>query len=224
MPATARRAAPARTPPPPVPTSTPVALGDPAPSLAVPARRPGHGAPERPGAAYPAPVPAEPLILTLALDPDAQDRFDRLRREHFPAARNHLRAHVTLFHQLPGEELGAVDAELGRTAAGRAPAEVEVTGVRFLGRGVAYALRSPAVDDLRAGLAAAWQPWLTPQDRQRPALHVTVQNKVAPERARALHAQLSAAFAPGVVQARRLDLWRYLGGPWEHLTSHPFPG
>lgn len=165
-----------------------------------------------------------PLILTLALDPQAQERFDRLRREHFPPERNHLGAHVTLFNHLPGAQDTAIRAELRRVAATCAPADVAVTGVRSLGRGVAFALRSAEVDAVRARLAAAWSPWLTPQDRGRRALHVTVSNKVSPDRARALDARLSAGFVPEVVRAPGLNLWRYLGGPWEHLASYPFTG
>jgi hypothetical protein len=99
---------------------------------------------------------------------------------------------------------------------------VAVTGVRFLGRGVAYELSSPELDELRGSLGLNWAPWLTPQDRQRHRPHVTVQNKVAPEVARALHARLSAAFEPERVTARGLGLWRYRGGPWEPLAELPF--
>jgi hypothetical protein len=94
--------------------------------------------------------------------------------------------------------------------------------VRFLGRGVAYTLASTGLTELRRDLAVAWEPWLTPQDRQRHAPHVTVQNKVDPAVARALHARLSAAFEPGTVAARGLGLWRYLGGPWEPVARYPF--
>jgi hypothetical protein len=97
-----------------------------------------------------------------------------------------------------------------------------VTGVRFLGRGVAYELSAPDLDELRGSLSRTWAPWLTPQDRQWHRPHVTVQNKVAPEVARALHARLSAAFEPERVTARGLGLWRYLGGPWEPLAELPF--
>ena len=45
---------------------------------------------------------SEPLVVTLLLEPSAQERFDRVRAAHFPAERNHLAAHVTLFHALPG--------------------------------------------------------------------------------------------------------------------------
>lgn len=163
----------------------------------------------------------QPLILTAALAPAVQDRFDRLRREHFPPERNHLAAHLTLFHQLPGEQLDAVAAAVAE-AVRRPPPLVEVTGVRFLGRGVAYALRSAELDAVRTGLAERWWPWLGAQDRARHAPHVTVQNKVAPQRARELHARLAAAFVPEAVPVVGLDLWRYLGGPWESLGRHAF--
>ena len=100
--------------------------------------------------------------------------------------------------------------------------EVEVARVRSLGRGVAYDLRSADLVAQRAGLARRWQAWLTDQDARPHAAHVTVQNKVTPERARALLHELQAAFAPYVVRATGLGLWRYLGGPWEPLSSYRF--
>ena len=163
----------------------------------------------------------EPLIVTLLLEEAAQQRFDRLREQHFPPERNFLAAHVTLFHALPGEQLDAVRADLAE-AAGRPAFDVAVTGVRFLGRGVAYSLASSEVAALRAGLVSYWEPWLTPQDRQKHAPHVTVQNKVQPAVARALHERLLAEFVPYDVGARGLGLWRYLGGPWEPLGEFAF--
>jgi 2'-5' RNA ligase len=162
-----------------------------------------------------------PLVITLLLAEAAQERFDRLRAAHFPPERNHLAAHVTLFHALPGEREDAVAADLA-AAAGRPAFDVAVTGVRLLGRGVAYTLESAELAALRDRLAAAWAPWLTPQDRQRHAPHVTVQNKVEPAVARALHARLQAAFTPERVPATGLGLWRYLGGPWERVAGYPF--
>ncbi|WP_029431636.1 2'-5' RNA ligase family protein [Blastococcus sp. URHD0036] len=163
----------------------------------------------------------EPLVVTLLLGAEAQQRFDRLRATHFPPERNHLAAHVTLFHALPGAERARVDADLA-AAAGRPAFGVAVTGVRSLGRGVAYTLASPELAQLRAGLADRWAPWLTPQDRQKHAPHVTVQNKVDPATSSALHAELAAGFVPETVPARGLGLWRYLGGPWEPLAEHLF--
>ncbi len=163
---------------------------------------------------------SQPLVVTLLLDDDAQRRFDRLRAEHYPVERNHLAAHVTLFHALPGDRLDAVRADLA-AASDRPAFDVAVSGLQFLGRGVAYQLDSPGLTDLRARLASAWAPWLTRQDRQRHRPHVTVQNKVAPEVARALHDRLRAEFTPWSARARGLGLWRYLGGPWEPVAEDP---
>ena len=58
----------------------------------------------------------DPLVVTLLLDEVAQERFDALRRAHFPADRNHLQAHVTLFHALPGEHEERVRADLAQAA------------------------------------------------------------------------------------------------------------
>ncbi|WP_036337531.1 2'-5' RNA ligase family protein [Modestobacter caceresii] len=162
-----------------------------------------------------------PLIVTLLLDDAAQQRFDRLRAAHFPPERNHVQAHVTLFHALPGEHRAAIGRELAVVAA-RPAFDVAVTGVRFLGRGVALDLASSELTALRKGLADAFDPWLTRQDRQWSRPHVTVQNKVAPEAARALHAELTASFVPETVTARGLGLWRYLGGPWAAEAEFPF--
>jgi 2'-5' RNA ligase len=162
-----------------------------------------------------------PLVLTLQLDEASQARFDALRRAHFPPERNHLQAHVTLFHALPGEREPQVRADLHESAQ-RPAYDVDVVRVRSLGRGVAYDLRSSQLAAQRADLARRWAPWLTPQDARPHAAHVTVQNKVTPERARALLRELEASFVPGAVRATGLSLWRYLGGPWEPLGTYRF--
>ncbi len=154
-----------------------------------------------------------PLVVTLLLGEEAQRRFGDLRAAHFPVERNHLGAHVTLFHALPGEHLPEVARALAE-AADRPAFPVTVSGVRMLGRGVAFDLASAELTGLRDGLAAAFDPWLTRQDRQWSRPHVTVQNKVDPRVARALHAELSASFVPDDVPALGLGLWHYLGGPW----------
>ena len=162
-----------------------------------------------------------PLIVTLTVDDAAQAEFDALRGEHFPAERNSLAAHVTLFHALPGGRVNDVDRSVADTA--RRPAfEVGVTGVRLLGRGVAFELRSPGLDAVHARLRSQWHRSLTRQDKQPLRAHVTVQNKVSPDAARALHSELAAGLTPYVVSATGLALWRYRGGPWEPVSRHPF--
>lgn len=167
---------------------------------------------------------AEPLILTLALHDEDQARFDRLRQLHFPPERNFIPAHVTLFHHLPGEEMATVQAELEGRAAAQAPFGVAVTGLRFLGRGVAYELQSPELSAFRRALAGRWAQWLTAQDQQGFRPHVTIQNKATPEAARALRDAMQAGFAPFSVRATGVLLWRYLGGPWQEASRHPFAG
>ena len=168
------------------------------------------------------PPDPSPLILTLAFHVDDQARFERLRQAHFPPERNLIPAHATLFHHLPGAELDAAQALLGLACGSTDALRVDVTGLRSLGRGVAYVLQSAALATLRASLARAWHDVLTPQDRQGWRPHVTIQNKVAPAEAATLLASMQAAFSPFQVRAEGVDLWRYLGGPWQHLVRVPF--
>lgn len=166
-----------------------------------------------------------PLIVTLRLPADAFAYFDGLRRRHFPPERNHLSAHVTLFHALPGDDEPRIRALLAERAGVLPAPQVAVEAVRFTGRGVAYALASRPLEALRKALAAEWSGALTAQDAQGWRPHVTVQNKVEPREARALHAALAAEFAPFRFEATGLALWRYLGGPWQALAEFPFaPG
>jgi 2'-5' RNA ligase len=142
-----------------------------------------------------------PLIVTLALDSESQTRFEAERRAYFPPHLNRIPAHVSLFHALPGEEQAAVRSLLEETAARMSPFPVRVDALMPLGRGVAYRLRSDALQTLHAELRRAWLPWLTPQDRQGFRPHVVVQNKVS---------------------AAGLLLWHYEGGPWTSAGSFDF--
>lgn len=169
-------------------------------------------------------APPAPLIVTVTLDPASQAMFDRLRKQYFPPSRNVLAAHVTLFHHLPGDRRDEVAAHLAFVCQQCPPSPMHVTGLRFLGRGAAFALAMPTVSALRRDLAARWAKWLTPQDRQAWKPHVTVQNKADPATARACFAQLQDGFVPFSGQVTGLHLWAYQGGPWEHLVQERFTG
>ncbi len=168
-----------------------------------------------------APPRPEPLILTAMLDPASQNCFEQQRQRHFPRHLNIVPAHVTLFHHLPGLEQAAVERLVADRCRRQMPAPFTTTGLRFLGGGTAYLLDMPAAAQLRQELAAAWWPWLTAQDRQSWKPHVTVQNKVPADRARQVHAQLLADFAPQNGLVNGLCLWRYMGH-WELLGRHLF--
>lgn len=158
------------------------------------------------------------------MDERSQEHFDRLRELYFPRERNYLAAHLTLFHKLPGEHRAEISADLQELCQLQTPFTLKATGLRSLGRGVAYELASPELVALRRILVERWSPWLGAQDRQGFKAHVTVQNKVSPEMARTLHAQLQAGFSPFEVGGTGLSLWRYLDGPWEPVDTYLFTG
>ncbi|MBG8551996.1 2'-5' RNA ligase family protein [Hymenobacter guriensis] len=169
-------------------------------------------------------LPEAPLILTLTLDATSQAYFDELRRQHFPPARNFLAAHLTLFHHLSGNALPQLTNQLTDVAQSTAPLPLAVTGLQFLGQGVAFRLENEELRTLHRRLQQVWQETLTPQDRQPLRPHVTVQNKVAPAEARTLHEQLSAGFTPFGTTGTGLHLWAYRNGPWESLAEFVFTG
>ena len=165
-----------------------------------------------------------PIILTLQLDEASQARFQAERERWFVPRLDRVPAHLTLFHKLPGEEREAVLERLGRACAARAPFALPVAEVIGLGRGVAYRCRSAELDAFRADLAARFDAWLTQQDRQGFRAHVTVQNKVTCDTARACQAVIEAEFAPWEARAEGVQLWSYEGGPWGTLGAVGFGG
>ena len=170
------------------------------------------------------PDSSAPLILTLTLDGAAQTYFNALRRQHFPARINYLAAHLTLFHHLPGAEEAAVRARLHELCRAQVPLPLAVTGLRSLGRGVAFTLENNELRALHRTLQAAFGSWFTPQDQQPLQPHVTIQNKVEPAEARQLLTDLQADFAPFGAVGTGLQLWAYRQGPWESLAVFPFGG
>lgn len=170
----------------------------------------------------PAPIPA-PIIVTATMGAADFAWADGLRRAHFPPERNFLKAHITLFHHLPPARLPELARRLAEECRAGAP-QARLAGVRFLGRGVAFDVESPGLLAIRERIADAFATDLIPQDRQRPRLHITVQNKVEPAAARALHAGLSAVFVPRPLAIAGLAAWHYRGGPWEAAGSWQFRG
>ncbi|KIQ67830.1 2'-5' RNA ligase family protein [Wenxinia marina] len=98
-----------------------------------------------------------PLILTLALDRATFARFDAERRALFPDRRYRLPAHLTLFHALPGDDLVPIGQALLEVAARTPPLPLRFAELMDLRPGVAYRVRSEALDRLRADLAVRWQ-------------------------------------------------------------------
>jgi hypothetical protein len=165
-----------------------------------------------------------PLILTLKLEQVAFERFDALRQAHFPSERNVIPAHLTLFHALPGDQEISIQQTLHSLCATAPILSPHFPALRFLGRGVAVEVDAPELIVLRKTLAAAWGGWLSAQDRQGYRPHITIQNKVPPDQARQLYAQLGTDWQPFQAAGKGLLLWRYLGGPWELAGEYRFEG
>jgi 2'-5' RNA ligase len=159
-------------------------------------------------------------VLTLALDDEAQHRFESLRQRHFPPARNRIPAHLTLFHTLPESEVTVT--VLREICNSQTAFPLEMAAPRFIGRGVAYFFASPPAVALHRSLSTAFAEHLSAQDRQGFRPHVVVQNKTTSNVAKATLALLLTDFEPFPVRAVGLDLWRYLDGPWQHLQRFPF--
>ena len=163
-----------------------------------------------------------PIIVTALFGAADQAWFDAQRRLHFPPDRNHLAAHLTMFHHLPPTMADEIKQRLtGETRGVRVP-QARLSGLISLGRGVAYRIESTGLEEIRLRLAAAFAGVLTPQDQAGWRPHVTVQNKVAPAEARALLADLQADFLPRPLAIAGLASWWYRGGPWEPLSRHMF--
>src|SRR3546814_6874783 len=76
--------------------------------------------------------------------------FDALRTAHFPPERNHLAAHITLFHQLPPSCLDELDRLFRRIAADTPPPTAMLREVYSLGQGVAFRIESPDLLAIRS--------------------------------------------------------------------------
>ena len=179
------------------------------------------------GPGIPPPVPAAgavPIIVTATMGAADQRYFDALRAEHFPPDRNRLRAHITLFHQLPPSCFDELDRLIRRVAADNPSPAARLRAVYSLGTGTAFRIDSPDLIALREQIADHFTGALTAQDRGVPRLHITVQNKVAPAEARALLTRLARDFHPRALSIIGLAIHLYRGGPWETLSSRNFRG
>jgi hypothetical protein len=163
------------------------------------------------------------LIVTAALGAADLAWLDRLRRAHYPAERNRLPAHLTMFHALPPSAEAEARSRLSKAAQSRPP-RATIDGLMDLGGGVAFRVVSPELDAIREGMARELHGLLSAQDAGGWRPHVTIQNKVAPKVARALLAALDQEFRPRPLAIHGLGLHRYLGGPWEDLAVYPLRG
>ena len=164
----------------------------------------------------------QPFILTLTLDDALAQTLNRLREAHFPKGRNFLAAHVTLFHALPSDQESRLRRDLNESCTQTPKFSITLPELKSWGKGVFVRLEAPPLLALRKDLVQRWQELLTPQDRQGYRPHVTIQNKVPKDEAKALFETLSSTWQPLTGTALGLNLWRYAGGPWELTDTFTF--
>ena len=99
-----------------------------------------------------------------------------------------------------------------------------IDGLMSLGYGVAYRVRSDALEEARGNLAEAFAAVLIPQDQARWRPHVTIQNKAKPMIAKALLTTLEAEFHSRPLIIAGLAAWHYRGGPWSPIAAYRFDG
>jgi len=171
---------------------------------------------------------SRPFILTAALPQDIQGWAEGLRRAHYPAERNHLHAHVTMFHSFAPSLLDELKDFIPQLAREFAPPRAEISGIMDLGTGTAIALQSEELLTLRALIAEHFHGALTAQDLHEPRPHVTIQNKVTKREARALQAALAPELAPYIARGAfafpALELHLYEDGPWQLVKRASFRG
>ena len=165
-----------------------------------------------------------PIIITVEMGKADQAWANGLRRAHFPAERNFVDAHITLFHHLPPSHLPEIKSRLAALV-GDYPAPVAwLSDVLLMGKAVAFRVDSPELSAMRAELAETFRGLLIPQDQATPKFHITVQNKVEAKEAKALQAQLASAFRPRPLAISGLSAHYYRGGPWEQIGRWSFRG
>jgi hypothetical protein len=163
------------------------------------------------------------LIVTAEIAPRDFAWLEQLRRAHYPAERNRVPAHLTMFHALPPSAEAEVRSSLARFASEPAP-RASIEGLMDLRSGVAFRIVSPDLDSIRAELAVDFHGLLGAQDSGGWRPHVTIQNKAVPKEARALLAVLRRDFQPRSLAISGLGLHRYMDGPWERLAIYAFRG
>jgi 2'-5' RNA ligase superfamily len=165
-----------------------------------------------------------PFIVTAELPGDVFAWANSLRTAHFPSERNHLKAHVTLFHSFAPSLRAELPRELARLAREFAPPICRTNGPMDLGGGTAIALHSPAMLAVREEIAETFYTMLTAQDRGGKKLHITVQNKVERAAAKSLQAELSGQLDTREFSFTGLGLHLYLGPQWEEVGVWKFRG
>lgn len=173
-------------------------------------------------------VPNDPasaqFIVTGELPVDIFSWANGLRTEHFPPERNHLKAHVTLFHSFAPSLRDELPRFLAQVAGEFAAPDAEIAGLMDLGSGTALSIHSEEMLTVRQVIADHFRDMLTQQDQGGKRLHITIQNKVDRMAALALQTDLGARLVLRQFDFTGLGLHLYRGPHWEPVGTWKFRG
>jgi len=161
-----------------------------------------------------------PFILTVAVDENAFQFFNALRKIYFPAEQNHVEAHLTLFHLLPNET-SIIDA-VNTVSRQYKTLSLQIKEPLLTDDGVVYTIECDALQQLHKNLQQQWNSFLIPQDQQKLQPHITLQKNVSPEEAKELLQFLNENFCAFEAKGTGLKLWEYYGGSWKLFKQFHF--
>ena len=164
--------------------------------------------------------PGSSQIITISIDAVSHHYFTGLRDQWFPKYCNYLEAHLTLFHYLPANNL--MIEETLKVLSRRSIIDLEVTGIKNMGHGVAFTIEAAGLSALHQSMQQRFSAYLISKDRQMLWPHITIQNKVTAFKAKQTAELLSQGFKPFTIQATGIDTWLYLKGPWQSLHHYHF--
>ncbi len=158
-------------------------------------------------------------ILSVLMDEKTQQYLNQWREQYFPESINYLQAHITLFHKLDLEKFESMD-EL--PAQPKNNLELNFDKVYFLGKGFAIEALCPPLLEFHHRFQKLYFSELSKQDQQKKKLHVTLQNKVSPDKAKKDFEDFKVKFQGFRGEAIGLSLHHYQGGPWQKVKDFMF--
>lgn len=163
-----------------------------------------------------------PFVLTVAVEENAFDFFNALRKIYFPQGSS-MDTHLKLFHLLPNDP--SIIETIENITRQHQPLLLRVYQPLLLDHKVVYTIESAELIQLHENLQQQWKTFLIPQDREKLWPHITIQEKATEEEAKELLHFLNENFSTFHVKATGLQLWEYSGGqaklfrPFQFTTS-----
>tara|TARA_Y100000768_G_scaffold388012_1_gene381476 strand:- start:2555 stop:3037 length:483 start_codon:yes stop_codon:yes gene_type:complete len=158
------------------------------------------------------------LIVTAAMNDELHSSMTELRDKFFPREINYLEAHITLFHQFPDR----CETQLKEWVREQKVMQLELSEPVFLGFGFGVKVESPPLKSFYLALRGNFLNQLSKQDAHKKNLHITLQNKVEARQAKKECSEFSKNWQPMSGEILGLNLYHYLGGPWEKKEEIKF--